>query len=60
MQRDSITEAEAQSREVKQMPQDQKQKLASYLIKNDNTELVIPQTLAIHHSLIAAAGADLI
>jgi dephospho-CoA kinase len=58
MQRDSITEAEAQSREAKQMPQDQKQKLASYLIKNDNTELVIPQTLAIHHRLIAAAGTD--
>lgn len=58
MQRDGITEAEAQSREARQMPQDQKQKLASYLIKNDNTELVIPQTLAIHHRLIAAAGTD--
>lgn len=60
MKRDSITEAEAQSRETKQMPQDQKQKLASYIVKNDNTELVIPQTLAINHRLIAAAGTDLI
>jgi dephospho-CoA kinase len=55
MQRDNITESEAQSREAKQMPQQQKQQLASYIINNDNTELVIPQALAIHENLIAQA-----
>lgn len=55
MQRDNITEAEAQSREAKQMPQDQKQQLASYTITNDNTKLVIPQVLAIHHKFLAKA-----
>jgi dephospho-CoA kinase len=56
MQRDGISEAEAQSREAKQMPQEQKQQLASYIINNDNTKLVIPQALAIHRELIAQAG----
>ncbi len=56
IQRDGITEAEAQSREAKQMPQNQKQQLASYTIKNDNTQLVIPQALAIHRELSAHTG----
>jgi dephospho-CoA kinase len=60
IQRDGITYAEAQSREAKQMPQEQKQQLASYTINNDNTELVIPQALAIHQELIAQTGPPLI
>lgn len=56
MKRDGITEAEAQSREAKQMPQEQKQQLASYIIANGNTKLVIPQVLAIHQELIAKTG----
>lgn len=53
MKRDNITEIEAQSREVKQMPQEEKQQLASYTITNDNSLLVIPQVLTIHQELIA-------
>ncbi len=53
MKRDNITEIEAQSREVKQMPQEEKQQLASYTITNDNSLLVIPQVLTLHQELIA-------
>jgi len=56
MQRDGITEAEAQSREAKQMPQEKKQEMASFTITNDNTKLVIPQALAIHQELMAHTG----
>lgn len=60
MKRDSITEIEAQSREAKQMPQEQKQQLASYTITNDNTKLVIPQVLAIHKELIVKTAPTLL
>ena len=52
MQRDGITQAEAESRNARQMPQEEKQKLANFAIINDNTKLVIPQVLAIHEQLI--------
>jgi dephospho-CoA kinase len=48
MQRDGITESEAQSRNAKQMPEEEKQKLANFIIPNDNSQLVIPQVLALH------------
>ena len=55
MQRDGITEAEAQSRNAKQMPEEEKQKLASFVIPNDNSQLVIPQVLALHQQLLELA-----
>jgi dephospho-CoA kinase len=55
MQRDGITEAEAHSRNAKQMPEEEKQKLASFIIPNDNSKLIIPQVLALHQQFLKPA-----
>lgn len=52
MQRDGITEAEAYSRNAKQMPEEEKQKLANFIIANDNSQLVIPQVLVLHQQFL--------
>jgi len=52
MQRDAITQAEAQSRNDKQMPEDEKRELASYVLCNDNSRLLIPQVLALHEHFL--------
>lgn len=52
MLRDGITQAEAESRNSLQMPQEEKQQLANFAITNDNTQLVIPQVLALHEQLL--------
>ena len=46
--RDGMSEAEIMSRESKQFTEDKKAKLADYVIRNDNSELVIPQVLKLH------------
>jgi dephospho-CoA kinase len=51
MKRDGITEAEAKSRNAKQMPEEEKQQLASFTIANDNSQLVIPQVLELHERI---------
>ncbi|MBS7563616.1 dephospho-CoA kinase [Mucilaginibacter sp. Bleaf8] len=56
MQRDHITQQEAESRNAKQMPQEQKAALANFIIANDNTQLVIPQILALHQQFLAEAS----
>lgn len=48
MLRDSFSRYEILSREARQFSEEKKLKLADYSIKNDNTELVIPQVLALH------------
>lgn len=55
MQRDGITQAEAESRNAKQMPQEEKEKLADFVIRNDNTELIIPQILLLHEQFLRQA-----
>jgi dephospho-CoA kinase len=50
--REGLSEAEVISRDAKQFKQEDKMKLADYIIKNDNTELVIPQVLALHKRFI--------
>jgi dephospho-CoA kinase len=52
MQRDGITQAEAQARNAKQMPQEEKERLSSFVIHNDNSQLVIPQALALHRQFL--------
>jgi dephospho-CoA kinase len=52
MQRDGITQTEAESRNARQMPEEEKQKLASFIINNNNTTLLIPQVLALHKQLL--------
>lgn len=52
MQRDGISEAEAQARNARQMPEEQKQALASFVLCNDNSQLIIPQVLALHEQFL--------
>lgn len=52
MQRDGITQAEAENRNARQMPEDEKRKLANFEITNDNSRLVIPQVLALHEQFL--------
>lgn len=55
IKRDHITPSEAESRNSRQMPEEEKVKLADFRIKNDDTELVIPQVLALHQQLLKLA-----
>ncbi|MES2279184.1 MAG: dephospho-CoA kinase [Bacteroidota bacterium] len=48
LQRDNITRTEAESRNAKQFTEEKKISLANDLIRNDDTQLVIPQVLALH------------
>jgi dephospho-CoA kinase len=52
MQRDGITEADALSRNAKQMPEEEKKDLASFVLCNDNRHLLIPEVLALHEQLL--------
>jgi dephospho-CoA kinase len=54
MQRDGLSEAEIRSRDAKQFTEEKKLELADYAIKNDNSELVIPQVLALHSLFISS------
>lgn len=53
MQRDSITREEVESRNARQFTEEKKIALADYVIKNDETELVIQQVLALHQEFLA-------
>jgi dephospho-CoA kinase len=48
MQRDKISREEVLSRITRQMPEDEKLKLADYIIYNDGKQMLIPQVLALH------------
>jgi dephospho-CoA kinase len=52
MQRDGVTEADVQQRMQQQMPEEEKSKRATYIIHNDESELLIPQVMAIHKKLL--------
>lgn len=52
MLRDGITRAEAESRNARQMHQEEKQQLANFVITNNNSQLVIPQVLALHEQFL--------
>jgi len=54
MQRDGLSEAEVRGRDAKQFTEEKKLELADYAIKNDNSELVIPQVLALHELFISS------
>jgi len=53
MQRDGITRAEVESRNARQFTEEKKISLADYIVKNDDTELVIPQVLKLHDAFMA-------
>ncbi len=55
-ERDHISADDAMARESRQMPQEEKTKLADFIINNDGTQLVIPQVMELHQTLLALAG----
>ena len=52
MLRDGFSRDEILNREARQFSEKKKLQLANYAVKNDNTELVIPQVLALHEQFI--------
>ena len=56
MHRDNITRQEVLNREDRQFPEEKKIQLADYVIKNDESELVIPQVLKLHQEFISLLG----
>ena len=52
MLRDGLSRDEILNREARQFSEEKKLQLADYAIKNDNTELVIPQVLALHKQFL--------
>lgn len=55
LQRDAITRTEAESRNAKQFSEEKKIALADDVICNDETQLVIPQVLALHQLYLSLA-----
>jgi dephospho-CoA kinase len=53
MQRDGLTREEIESRNAHQFPEEKKTELADYVIKNDDTKLVIPQVLELHRVFLS-------
>lgn len=47
--RDGVSEQEVRARIDKQMPEDEKEKLADFVILNDGKTAIIPQVLELHH-----------
>jgi len=52
MLRDGLSRDEILNREARQFSEETKLQLTDYVIKNDNTELVIPQVLALHEQFL--------
>jgi dephospho-CoA kinase len=48
MQRDGLSHAEVENRNARQFPEEKKIRMADFVIRNDDTELVIPQVLELH------------
>ncbi len=48
MQRDGLSREEIEKREAHQFTEEKKIQLADHVIKNDDTELIIPQVLKLH------------
>jgi dephospho-CoA kinase len=48
MERDHITQEQVLQRMSRQMDEETKMKHCDFIIRNDETELVIPQVIALH------------
>jgi dephospho-CoA kinase len=53
MQRDRLIPEEIISRDARQFTEERKMKLADFVIRNDDTELVIPQVLKLHEQFLS-------
>jgi dephospho-CoA kinase len=56
IKRDGLTRDEVISRDSRQFPEEKKIELADHLIKNDDTQLVIPRVLELHRHFLSLAG----
>jgi dephospho-CoA kinase len=56
LKRDGLTRAEIESRNTKQLSEEKKIRLADFVVRNDDTELVIPQVLGLHQQFLALAA----
>lgn len=54
--RDQITREEVLYREARQFTEEKKIQLADYVIKNDESELLIPQVLELHETFLALSN----
>lgn len=54
MKRDSLPKESVMERIKNQWPQEKKEKLAQYVVDNNETDLVIPQVLHIHNLILGA------
>ena len=57
MRRDGMQEEAVRARMRHQASEEQRQGVAHYTVRNDDTQLVIPQVLAIHEQLLKLAAA---
>ena len=53
MQRDGISREEVEKRNARQFSEEKKISLADYVIRNDETELIIPQVLKLHQEFLS-------
>jgi dephospho-CoA kinase len=58
MKRDGLTRAEVESRNSHQFSEEKKSKLANYVIKNDDVQLVIPQVLTLHDEFLSLVSSQ--
>jgi dephospho-CoA kinase len=56
MARNGLTRSEIESRNARQFSEEKKTDLANYVIRNDDTELVIPQVLELHRQFLDLAN----
>jgi len=55
LKRDGLTRTEIESRNAKQFSEEKKTQLADFVVRNDDTELVIPQVMELHKQFLALA-----
>jgi dephospho-CoA kinase len=58
MHRDDITRQEVLNREARQFSEEKKIQLADYVIRNDESELVIPQVLKLHQEFLSLVNGN--
>jgi dephospho-CoA kinase len=56
LKRDGLTRTEIESRNAKQFSEEKKTQLADFVVRNDDTELVIPQVIELHKQFLALAA----
>lgn len=55
MARSQLSEAEVRARMSRQMPEEEKMQRCDYVLKNDGSEALIPQVVALHEKLLERA-----